>query len=259
MSKGHYFTKREIENVLAKGYYKVSCETYDHMLLELERFKKENYFVKQGYETGPVRGVHSYFLYVKDKTSTNTNKKTNTPEKVSKTVKIKDYKKYIEDRYNKHIKKYVDNTIKELNVTLNTPIFNSTEDDKGGARLGYCSHKSYVYVSKKLLDSGDTEGIDSVIAHEVLHCIVESRGHDKIWKYAMKTFNELSPKIKIHQFSNNTISNNEVLRTSFKYTAVCEKCNKLSLMSNRNTVRVKRYKNGIYKCKCGGKFIYEER
>lgn len=253
-NKGHYFTKREIKIVEEKGYTKVSCETYEDMLIQLQHYKSLKYFVKQGYESSTVRGVPSYFLYIKERVGVNTSKKTNAVEMAVKT----DYEKILKESM-KRVQTYVKKVVKQNDLTLNTPTLGVLE--KTGGILGRCRGKVHIELEKRLLDSGIQNDIDSVMAHELLHCVKESKGHDKMFKSLMKQVNEIAP-FEIHQYSNNTIEGNDELLQTYKYVAKCDTCGKVHAWAQRDARRIRYYKGCTIKCKdesCTGGVVVEVR
>lgn len=67
--------------------------------------------------------------------------------------------------------------------------------DRSHSHYGCCKHlknskyKYGIYITKYFLHA-PIEEIRTVIMHEVLHTIIESRGHDSIWKAATKKVRE---------------------------------------------------------------------
>lgn len=236
---GYYFTKRENDEMLNKGYEVKLCKDLEERNKLAEEYKSKGYFVRKAFDTTMVRGIYSYYLWLK--------KKPNKPE--VKNGPKKDYDKILKDSV-KRVMPYIKKIVKKNELTINEPeVGYKTE---AGGRLGFCRAKHIIKIDTRLLDSEVQDDIDSVVAHEITHCIKECKGHDKTWKSVMKQINEIAP-FKIEQFSNNTINNNEVLHEAFKYLAKCKDCGKVHYTGARESWRTRYYQRTEQKCSCGGK------
>lgn len=152
------------------------------------------------------------------------------------------------------VMKFITPVLKKNSYTLN----NITLDmfDRTTNLLGNCKSKSVVSLNKSLLDKGSELDIDSVMAHEILHCVKEASGHNKIWKSLARQVSEIAP-FEIYTYSNETIRNNDNLLSCFKYVARCECCHKVYYTGKKRTWKVDYIAKGLHKCKCGGKILME--
>lgn len=152
---------------------------------------------------------------------------------------------------------------KDLDLEISDNICPQVKIDKSRTHYGCCKYlkdlQRGIYISKYFLNAPKEE-IRTVIMHEVLHTIKDSRGHDYIWcNAASKVLNaydymageyHLNP----HPYSRNRdkLEHTSLDINSFKYIFKCPKCGKL-FGKNRMCKMVKNY-DTHYHIACGKEY-----
>ncbi len=137
---------------------------------------------------------------------------------------------------------------------------------KGTSRYGYnktIAHQTHeIYIAKAYLGAS-LEEIRTVIAHEVAHSVVGSKGHDKKWQDAIElmksdyNYTNSDYHLNPHPYGNNRRSSEHTPlkreQTTRKYMVKCEKCG--HKISRARLCSLIKNPQDFHHINCGGHFV----